>query len=145
SAKNVMGPIFIIGIFFLVLALLIAAAARKEKKAARIAFAVCAFAWACLMYNLAGWVHSLQYNHTYSYSTDLLLDAVIQAMEEERDEQLLNELRALRENFVVTYENKGNYPTLVFWTVENLNGIAEPGDADNPGNPPENSKNQLDD
>lgn len=131
--------------FFAILAALIAGAAWRNKKKERIAFAVCAFLWACLMYQLAGLAHSLNYNIWYSSSTDKLLEASIVALEEKRERQLLDEMESLRENLVVTYELKGDYPDQVLKTVENLTPKAEPADADNPYNPPENPKNQLED
>ncbi|MDQ8196360.1 hypothetical protein QEH59_18160 [Coraliomargarita sp. SDUM461004] len=131
--------------FFAVLALLIAGAAFRQKKNERIAFAVSAFVFSCLMYQLAGFAHSLSYNIWYSSATDKLLEASIGALEEKREGQLLNELKSLRENLVVTYEFKGDYPEQALEAVENLTITAEPGEVVNASSAAGLSENHLHD
>ena len=130
--------------FFAVLGFFIAAAAFCKKRNERIAFAVMAFLFSCLMYHLAGFTHSLSYNLWYSSATNKLLEASISALEEKREDQLLDELESLKENLVVTYEFKGDYPEQVLEAVENLTLTAEQDGAGQPDNHPENPKNQPD-
>jgi hypothetical protein len=117
----------IVYIFFATLAGLIAGTALRKKRNERIVFAVSAFMWSCLMLELAGWAESLNYNIWYSSATDDLLTASIQALEENKEGELLREMKALQESLVVTYEMRGDYPDQVLKTVEKLTPKAESG------------------
>jgi hypothetical protein len=70
-----MSPIFIIILFFGILAVLIAVAAFSQRKSVRISSAILAFACACFLFVAARWVESLNQNAWYISAASEMLKA----------------------------------------------------------------------
>lgn len=115
-----MHPIAIVFFFFAVLAALIGGAAFAERKRVRWASAVAAFGWSCLMFAVAGWAESLNYNIWYSSAASKLLKSCCVGLEQGQDESVLRELRRMDGELHVTYEGRGHFKELAERAAENL-------------------------
>jgi len=109
---NIMHPIAIVVLFFMVLAAFIAGAAFAQRKPVRSVSAVAAFGWACLMFTAAGWAESLNYNIWYSSAALRMLEACIVGIEQGRPDAVLSEMRRMTNELHVTYERRGNFREL---------------------------------
>lgn len=115
-----MQPMFIIILFFLVLAVFIAGTALAQRKSVRWLSAAATFGWACFIFMAASWVERLNYNAWYSNATFKLLEACIGGMEQGRQNAVLSEMRRMTNELEVTYERKGNFKTLAENAAERL-------------------------
>jgi hypothetical protein len=82
--------------------------------------AVAAFGWACLMFSVAGWAESLNYNTWYSSAASKLLKGCIVGIEQGHQEAVLSELRRMTQELHVTYERRGNFRELAERAAANL-------------------------
>jgi hypothetical protein len=115
-----MHPIVIVVLFFSVLAAFIGGATFAERKPIRMVSAVAAFGWACLMFSVAGWAESLNYNTWYSSAASKLLKGCIVGIEQGHQEAVLSELRRMTQELHVTYERRGNFRELAERAAANL-------------------------
>ena len=99
-------------VFFMVLAALIAGTALSQRKVVRLVSALAAFGWACLMFNAASWVESLNYNAWYSSAASQMLNACIGGIEQGRQAAVLTEMRRMTNELEVTYEHRGKFKEL---------------------------------
>lgn len=123
-----MSPIAIIVIFFGVLAALIAGAAGARSRRGRAVFGAVALAWISLMFSAARMVETYDLNAWYGASAHNLLNASVSAIEAGHAEATGHALAAMRENLIVTYENRGNFKELADQTATRLKNLNEVGD-----------------
>ena len=69
---------------------------------------------------VVGMLSNLQYNADYGHSSAQLIDTVIANLDSDHTDQLLLELKSLRNAFHPTYENRANYNELVADFVQRL-------------------------
>lgn len=107
-----MQSIFIVALFFGVLAAFIAGTALAQKTTVRLITALAAFGWACLMFVAASWAEGLNHNIWYSSAASKMLHAYIGGIEQGRQEAVLTEMRRMTQELEVTYEHRGNFKEL---------------------------------
>lgn len=107
-----MEPIAIIIAFFAVLAALIVGSVVYSHKRTRIVFGVMTFAWSSLMFIAANEVQTYNLNAWYSAAARRMIDASIATIDSGRHQELNTGLKKMRDNLVVTYENRGNFKEL---------------------------------
>lgn len=73
-----------------------------------------------------GHLQRLNYNAWYGTQTKDLLEVTIEKLEKGETEQVIQELKTLKENYKPTYENKANYDELVKETIEKLKEERKP-------------------
>lgn len=133
AKKETMSPSLIAIVAFLILAVLIFGSAACGNKVARVVLGVVALAWAGIIFSMAGWLESLNYNAWYNGSAAELIDASIEGLEEGDEELVLAELKRLREELNVTYEERGNFQELASGLAARLEKRrAEQGGAEQP-------------
>lgn len=72
------------------------------------------------MFLAASWVVSLDHNISYSKAASKMLDAYIAGMEAGREKAVLGEIKRMRDELDVTYEQRGNFKELSERAVQNL-------------------------
>ncbi len=85
----------------------------KDNRGARITLGVCAIAMSIGVAYIVGKLDRLQSNIYFSEATKDLIQNTIIELENGRSDDVLEELRALRDDFRPTYETRDNYDVLV--------------------------------
>ena len=124
-----MEPIVTIVIFFGVLAALIAGAACASSKRGRAISGVVAFGWSLVMFTAARMVETFNLNAWYGSSAHRLLDASVSAIDAGHADAAGRVLATMREDLVVTYENRGNFKELANETATRLQDLSESASA----------------
>jgi len=107
-----MEPIAIIIAFFAVLTALIVGSVVCSHKRSRIVFGVMTLAWASLMFIAANGVQTYNLNAWYSAAAARMIDESIATIDSGRHQELNAGLKNMRDNLIVTYENRGNFKEL---------------------------------
>ena len=94
----------------------------QPKRWLPIALGVASLTMAFGVFFLAAQFERLNYNAWYSSASKGLLDSEIAAFEAGRTEELLSELKRLRDECEVTYEHRGNFDELAQQTSQRLEG-----------------------
>jgi hypothetical protein len=72
------------------------------------------------MFFAANTVQTFNINIWYSTAASNLLGASIQALEEERDQEVIHEFQQMQESLISTYEHRGNFRALAITATSNL-------------------------
>lgn len=107
-----MEPISIIIAFFAVLAALIVGIVACSHKRTRIVFGIMTLAWASLMFITANEVQTYNLNAWYGAAAARMIDSSIAAIDSGKHQELNAGLKKMRDNLIVTYENRGNFKEL---------------------------------
>lgn len=124
--------------FFGVLAVLISATIFGQRRRTRAIGGVLAFLWSCLMFPLASEVERFGLNVWYSAAAFQMVGATIEALNEGRTNQVIEEFSAMRESLHVDWEKRGNFKDLATTVSANLRSHKAEQRAD--GKTPESSQ-----
>ena len=99
----------------------------------RLPLGVAALGMSYFVAVVVGALSQLSYNASYGTTSANLIETVIANVEKGNQEELLRELKRLKEKFHPTYENRANYDTLVSDFVETMKGSSsdKTDDSDN--------------
>jgi|GEM_PF-3718830 len=106
--------------FFGVLAALISVSVFGQRRRTRAIGGVFAFLWSCLMFPLASEVERFELNAWYSAAAFQMVGATIEALNEGRNSQVIEEFTAMRASLHVEWEKRGNFKDLATTVAANL-------------------------
>jgi hypothetical protein len=124
-----MEPMFIVVLFFAILAVFLGIACSAQSRRGRIIGSIVAFGWSCLMFMAANMAESFNLNIWYSSAADDLLESSIEAIDAGAADQVSAELSAMREELEVTYERRGNFNELALATAKRIRSATPPTDS----------------
>lgn len=125
-----MSPMVIIVLFFGVLAGLLACAVLCESKGVRLGFGIGAFAWACLMFVVAGIGETFEQNLWYGVSAKGLLDESVKALESGKRAEVCAAWKRMSADLDVTYEHRSNFREVADRAVREMRKVGDTGRAD---------------
>ena len=106
-----------------ILASLIVGAMGATSKRGRVIGGCAVFVWAAVMFFAASLVQRANFNIGYGNAARKLLDATTEALDAGKAAEVSRELKSMRKELRVTYENHGNFKELAVETAERMRSL----------------------